>query len=96
MLHFIQKAPDRSNQLQLGEYQEFDQSLTQAIMAEEHCEFEIIVNMKAKSEIWQHCKFVKVKDEVSKTKIACTHCQIELKQEMFVKHVCPPPNGIQF
>ena len=48
-------------------------------MAEERCEFEIVVSVKAKSEIWQHCEFVKVKDEVSKTKIACRHCQIELK-----------------
>ena len=42
-------------------------------------EFEIVVSVKAKLEIWQHCEFVKVKDEVSKTKIACRHCQIELK-----------------
>ena len=48
-------------------------------MAEEHGEFEILVSVKAKSEIWQHCDFVKVKDKVSKTKIACRHCQIELK-----------------
>ena len=48
-------------------------------MAEEHGEFEIIVSVKAKSEIPQHCESVKVKDEVSKTKIACRHCQIELK-----------------
>ena len=48
-------------------------------MAEECVEFEIVVNMKAKLEIWQHCEFVKVKDEVSKTKITCRHCQIELK-----------------
>ena len=48
-------------------------------MAKERSEFEIIVSVKAKSEIWQHCKFVKEKDEVSKTKIACRHCQIELK-----------------
>ena len=38
-------------------------------MAEEHGESEIVASVKAKSEIWQHC--VKVKDEVSKTKIAC-------------------------
>ena len=48
-------------------------------MAKEHGEFEIVVSLKAKSEIWQHCKFVKVKDEVFKTEIACRHCQIELK-----------------
>ena len=48
-------------------------------MAEERSKFEIVVSVKAKSEIWQHCEFVKVKDEVSKTKIACRHCQIELK-----------------
>ena len=48
-------------------------------MAEERGEFEMVVNVKAKSEIWQHYDFVKVKDEVSKTKIACRYCQIELK-----------------
>ena len=48
-------------------------------MAEERSEFEIVVNVKAKLEIWQHCEFVKVKDKVSKTKIACRHRQIELK-----------------
>ena len=48
-------------------------------MAEERGEFEIVVSVKAKSEIWQHCDFVKVKDEMSKTKIVCRHCQIELK-----------------
>ena len=48
-------------------------------MAEERGELEIVVNVKAKSEIWQNCEFVKVKDEVSKTKRACRHCQIELK-----------------
>ena len=48
-------------------------------MVKERSEFEIVVSVKAKSEIWQHCQFVKVKDEVSKTKIACRHCQIELK-----------------
>ena len=48
-------------------------------MAEERGEFEIVVNVKAKLKIWQHCEFVKVKDKVSKTKIACRHCQIELK-----------------
>ena len=37
-------------------------------MAEERGEFEIEVSVKAKSEIWQHCEFVKVKDKVSKTK----------------------------
>ena len=36
-------------------------------------------SVEAKSEIWQQCEFVKVKDEVSKTKIASRHCQIELK-----------------
>ena len=48
-------------------------------MGEECGEFEIVVSVKAKLEIWQHCKFVKEKDKVSKTKIACRHCQIELK-----------------
>ena len=50
-------------------------------MAKERGEFEIVVSVKAKSEIWQQCEFVKAKREVSKTKIACTckHCQIELK-----------------
>ena len=48
-------------------------------MAEERGEFKILVSVKAKSEIWQHCDFVKVKDEVSKAKTACRHCQIELK-----------------
>ena len=47
--------------------------------AKERCESEIEVSVKAIAEIWQHCEFVKVKDEVSKTKIACRHCQIELK-----------------
>ena len=45
-------------------------------MAKEHSGFKIAMNMKAKSEIWQHCEFLKVKDEVSKTKIACRNCQI--------------------
>ena len=45
--------------------------------AEKRGAFEIVVSVKAKSEIWQHCEFIK--DEVSKTKIACRHCQIELK-----------------
>ena len=48
-------------------------------VAKEHGEFEIILSVKAKSEIWQYCEFIKVKDEVSKTKIACRHSQIELK-----------------
>ena len=48
-------------------------------MAEERGEFEIVLSVMAKSEIWQHCDLVKVKDEVSKTKIVCRHCQIELK-----------------
>ena len=48
-------------------------------MAEERSEFEIVVSVKGKSEIWQHCKFVEEKDKVSNTKIACTHCEIELK-----------------
>ena len=48
-------------------------------MAEERGEFKVVGSVKAKSEIWQHCEFVKVKDKVSKTKIACIHCQIELK-----------------
>ena len=38
-------------------------------MAKERGEFEIVASVKAKFVIWQHCKFVKVKDEVSKTKI---------------------------
>ena len=82
MLHFIEKSPDRSDQLHLGGYQEFDQYLALVMinnMAEECGEFEIVVNVKAKLEIWQHCEFVKVKDEVSKTNIACRHCQTELK-----------------
>ena len=82
MLHFIEKSPDRSDQLHLGGYQKLNQYLTLVMinnMAEERGEFEIVVNGKAKLEIWQHCEFVKVKDEVSKTKIACRHCQIELK-----------------
>ena len=45
-------------------------------MAEERGEFKIVVNVKAKLEI---CEFVEVKDEVFKTKIACRHCEIELK-----------------
>ena len=48
-------------------------------MAEERGEFEIVVSVEAKPEIWQYCDFAKVKDEVFKTKIACRHCQIELK-----------------
>ena len=51
-----------SDQLYQGGYQEFGQYLTLVMIndkAEERCEFEIIVNIKAKSEIWQHCKFVK-------------------------------------
>ena len=82
MLHFIEKSLDRLDQLHLGRYQEFDQYLTLVMinnMAEECGEFEIVVNVKAKLEIRQHCELVKVKDEVSKTKIACRHCQIELK-----------------
>ena len=74
MLHLIEKAPDRSDELHLGGYHEFDQYLTLVMINNE-----IIVNMKAKLEIWQHCEFVKVKDEMSKTKIACRYCQIELK-----------------
>ena len=57
-------------------------------MVEEHSEFEIIVSVKAKSEIWQHYKFVKVKDEVSKTKIACRHCQIELRYSGNISNFC--------
>ena len=49
-------------------------------MAEGCDDFEIIMNRKAKSAIWQHCDFVK--DEVFKTKIACRHCQIVLKLGM--------------
>ena len=81
MLYFIEKSPDRSDQLHLGGYQEFDQYLTLVMInnkAEERCEFEIVVSVKAKSERL-HFDFVKVKDEASKTKIACRHCQIELK-----------------
>ena len=48
-------------------------------MAEERGYFEIVMNMKAKLESWQQCEFVKVRDEVSKTKIPCRHCQIVLK-----------------
>ena len=48
-------------------------------MAEECGEFEIELSVKAKLEIWQQCDFIKVKDEVSKTNIACRHCQMELK-----------------
>ena len=82
MLHFIEKSPDRSDQLHLGGYQELDQYLILVMinnMAEERGEFEIVVNVKAILEIWQHSEFVEVKDEVSKTKIVCRHCQIELK-----------------
>ena len=43
-------------------------------MAEERGEFEIVLSVMAKSEIWQHCDLVKIKDEVSKTKIVCRHC----------------------
>ena len=71
MLHVIEKSPDRSDQLHLGVYQELDQYLTLVMinnMAKERGEFEIVVNVKAKLEIWQHCEFVKVKDEVSKLK----------------------------
>ena len=55
-------------------------------MAEERGKFEILVNVKAKLEIWQHWEFVKVKDEVSKTKIACRHCQIELKYSGYISN----------
>ena len=81
-IHFIEKSPDRSDQLHLMGYQEFHQYLTLVMinnMAKEHCEFEIAVSVKAKSEIWQYCEFVKVKEKVSKTKTACRHCEIELK-----------------
>ena len=81
-LHFTEKSPDRSDQLHLGGYQEFDQYRTLVMvnnMAKERGEFEIVVSVEAKSEIWQHCDFVKVKDEGSKTKIDGRHCQIELK-----------------
>ena len=67
MLHFIEKSPDRSDQLHLGGYQEFSQYLTLVMinnMAEEHGEFEIVVSVKAKSEIWQHCEFAKVRRSV--------------------------------
>ena len=70
MLHFIEKLPDRSDQLHLGGYQEFDQHLTLMMInniAKECSELEIAVSVKAESEIWQHCDYVKVKDEVSKT-----------------------------
>ena len=82
MLHFIEKSPDRLDQLHQGGYQEFNQYLTLVMindMPEERGEYEIVVSVKAKSEIWQHCNFVKVKNEGSKTKIARRHCQIELK-----------------
>ena len=61
MLHFNEKSPDRSDQLHLGGYQEFDQYLILVMinnMAKERGEFEIVVNVKAKLEIWQHCEFV--------------------------------------
>ena len=48
-------------------------------MAEERGELEILVSVKAKLEICQDCDFVKVKDEMSKTKKACRDCQIQLK-----------------
>ena len=73
MLYFIGKAPDQSDELHLGGYQEFDQYLTLVMInntAKECGEFEMVVNMKATLEIWQHCEFVKVNDKVSKTKIA--------------------------
>ena len=63
-LHFIEKSPDRTDQLHLGGYQEFHQYLTIVMInnkAEERGEFEIIVSVKAKSEICQHCEFVKSK-----------------------------------
>ena len=54
MFHFIEKSPDRLDQLHLGGYQELDQYLTLVIinnMAEERSEFEILLNVKAKLEI---------------------------------------------
>ena len=90
MLHFIDKLPDRSDQLHLDGHQEFDQYLTLVMinnMVEERGEFEIVVSVKAKLEIWQHCEFVKVKDEVSKTKIAWSYCQIELKYRGNISNV---------
>ena len=67
--------------MHLGGYQEFDQYLTLVMinnMTEERGDFEIVVNMKAEFEICQHYQFIKVKDEVPRTKTACRHCQIEL------------------
>ena len=64
-LHFIEKSPDRLDQLHLEGYQELNQYLSLVMinnMAEEHREFEIVVSVKAEAEIWQHCEFVKVKD----------------------------------
>ena len=61
MLHFIEKSLDQSDQWHLGGYQEIDQYLTLVMinnMAEESGEFEILVSVKAKSEIWEHCEFV--------------------------------------
>ena len=78
-LYFIEKALDQSDQLHPGGYLEIDQYLTLVMinnMAKERSEFEIVMNMYAKLEIWQHCEFLKV---VSKTKIASRHCQIALK-----------------
>ena len=46
-------------------------------MAQERGDFEIVMNRKAKSIIWEQCDFAK--DKVYKTKIACRHCQIVLK-----------------
>ena len=48
-------------------------------MAEVRGEFEIVVSVKAKSEIGNIASSLKVKDKVSKTNIACRHCEIELK-----------------
>ena len=65
--NFIEKSPDRSDQLHLGGYQEFNQYLTLVMinnMAEERGEFEVIVSVKDKSEIWQHCEFVEVRRSV--------------------------------
>ena len=48
--------------LHLGGYQKSDQYLTLVMinnMAEERSEIEIVVNVKTKLEIWQHCEFLK-------------------------------------
>ena len=59
--YFIEKAPDRSDQLHLGGYQDFNQYSPLVMinnMAEKRGEFEI----------WQHGEFVKVKKKCPKLK----------------------------